>query len=235
MPVEVTPIKTISWPKVILTVVIITVVVGLIGGGLYWYYYIRQPETSTSVTITKQSTSSAKPATPSAQKDETAGWKTYRNTNYGYEIKYPKEMKLKISEDDSALTSNLFGPNGIHAARFYLVNQPEGWAELTEGVAVHLGVIKNPSQLSPKQLADNAETGYEETYPGIKVDIGEVTVGSIKGYKVVTDPTQTQGNDIFLPLNDRTKAIDMFFIFRGSKSVEYQNLFDLMVSTFRFD
>ena len=98
MPVEVTPVKTISWPKVILTVVIITLVAGLISGCLYWYYYIHQPEASTSVTINKSATSSAKKATSSAQKDETAGWQTYIGDKEGfqYQFKYPRDWKYNF-------------------------------------------------------------------------------------------------------------------------------------------
>jgi len=88
MPEEVKPVTTISWPKVFLTVLTIVVVAGVIAGALFWYFYIRQPETSSSVNITK-------PATSSAQKDMTAGWRTYSNETYGFEIKYPKTYQIK--------------------------------------------------------------------------------------------------------------------------------------------
>ncbi len=106
MPVEVTPIKTISWPKVILTVVIITVVTGLISGGLFWYYYIRQPETQTSATITKQATSSAKPVTPSAQKDETASWLSFENKIYKFSFKYPKNWYVDMGAAGHTVLTN---------------------------------------------------------------------------------------------------------------------------------
>jgi hypothetical protein len=99
-------VTTISWPKVILTVVIITLVAGLISGGLFWYFYVRQSEEPTSTTTTKQTTASAKPATPSAQKDETVlltvnhwgqtgtdGWE-YRT----FKISFPSEYYV-VSDD----------------------------------------------------------------------------------------------------------------------------------------
>ncbi|MCH8285742.1 hypothetical protein IIB79_04350 [candidate division KSB1 bacterium] len=53
----------------------------------------------------KQATYSAT-ATPIADKDETAGWKTYTNSKLGFSIKYPKEKfcsKGQIEERESNL------------------------------------------------------------------------------------------------------------------------------------
>ena len=68
MPEEVAPVKSISWSKVIWSILIIVVVGGLISGALFWYFYVRQPTESTPST-TKVTTSSSKTATASAQKD----------------------------------------------------------------------------------------------------------------------------------------------------------------------
>jgi len=81
--------------------IIIVIVVGLlaIGGVLAYQYYWQAPE--------KEIIEETPEETP---KDETAGWKTYRNTKYRYEIKYPNDWDSPIeSGDRDALTGNYSG------------------------------------------------------------------------------------------------------------------------------
>jgi hypothetical protein len=88
-PVQPEPKKGVSWKKIIASVVVILVVVGAIAGALYWYFVLNEEEATTPITPAQVSTPSAKKATPSAEKDETADWETYKNTNYNYSLKYP--------------------------------------------------------------------------------------------------------------------------------------------------
>jgi len=110
--------KATSWSKVIWTVVIITVIASLIGGGLYWYYYVRQPETSTPATTTKQATQSTKKATPSAQKDETANWKVFEDDSFI--VKYPPDWEIKTKPYVSAppLESITLSKEGVGTVEF---------------------------------------------------------------------------------------------------------------------
>lgn len=41
----------------------------------------------------------SRPQAPAPVLDPTAGWKTYRNNEYRYEIKYPPDWKLKVRTD----------------------------------------------------------------------------------------------------------------------------------------
>ncbi|OGY26198.1 MAG: hypothetical protein A2Z24_01355 [Candidatus Woykebacteria bacterium RBG_16_44_10] len=84
-------VTTISWPKVILTILIIVVVAGLIGGGLFWYFVVRQP-TELTPTATNVATSSSKKATDYKLVDTTA-WKTY-SSSFKYQLKYPNGFRV---------------------------------------------------------------------------------------------------------------------------------------------
>jgi hypothetical protein len=94
MPEEATSSKKISWLKVILTGVTISLVLVFIGEGLFWYFYVREPTESTPVATTKQASPSATQATPSAEKDETAGWKLVENLQIGVSIKHSLDWEV---------------------------------------------------------------------------------------------------------------------------------------------
>jgi len=71
----------ISWKNVIIGLLVGTT---LIGAGLVGYYYFQLKGLAPPLPI-----SFPRIATPSAQKDEAAGWKTYTSTDRKYTFKYP--------------------------------------------------------------------------------------------------------------------------------------------------
>ena len=66
---------------------IIAIVAVLAVGGGYWYYSL-----STSFNH------SLKPNNLATSTDQTAGWKTYTNTQYGFEFKYPKDWIIEADD-----------------------------------------------------------------------------------------------------------------------------------------
>lgn len=100
--VPTTPTKTISWPKVILTLAIIIIVTAIIAG-IYWFFVLGKStqDLSYGPIKPKPSTQVATPsATPSAQKDETASWKTFKDTKLGITFKYPNDWIIKPPNSD---------------------------------------------------------------------------------------------------------------------------------------
>ena len=103
---QVTTSQGINWKRIGLTVLIIIVVTGLIAG-VYWFFVLNKSSDTSDLTgpVPKSNVTTA---TPSAEKDETAGWETYKSKNLGISINYPKEwvyQKEHNYTDGSTLVS----------------------------------------------------------------------------------------------------------------------------------
>jgi len=95
------------------TVVLITILVALVFGGGAYYYLNNKAEKekkdlNSQITdlqkeiATLKAASTAATTTPTATADETAGWKTYTNTTYGFSFKYPADYNLTDASTFSA-------------------------------------------------------------------------------------------------------------------------------------
>jgi hypothetical protein len=138
MPENIPP-KTISWSKVILTVLVIVLVSGLISGVLFWYFLVRQPIESTPIT-TNVATSSSKTASASAKKDETAGWKILitktrdSGKTISFSFKYPSNFKV---EESTYVTND---PNWNNTSGLTTFGKIEAYARIASEIG-------NPSQI----------------------------------------------------------------------------------------
>ena len=74
----------VSTPLAIVIVIVLAVL--LVGGVLAYQYWWAAKEGETI------------PSETEGTKDETADWKTYRNEEYGFEIKYPQNFGLETKE-----------------------------------------------------------------------------------------------------------------------------------------
>ena len=93
----------INWKNILLGIIIGAILVGIIA--ITFWYFTRPKESETSpVTTTKTSTSSAKPATTSAQKDETADWKVYKDKSFTF--KYPQDVKQEVGTHGNILLTS---------------------------------------------------------------------------------------------------------------------------------
>ncbi len=100
--------KPINWKNILIGAVIGGVLVGV--GVLIFYLYQSNSEETTPTTTPKTLTTSAKIATPSAEKDETADWNIYKDGSIV--LKYPKSWgrydsmsKPSFSEEDPTSVS----------------------------------------------------------------------------------------------------------------------------------
>lgn len=82
----------------IAAVALIIVIVAITAGTMGWMF---ARETQAPVAQTQPAVKTTTPATqPTAPVDETAGWRTYTNTQYGFEFKYPQSLDLKTADDN---------------------------------------------------------------------------------------------------------------------------------------
>ncbi|OGY22760.1 MAG: hypothetical protein A2172_05320 [Candidatus Woykebacteria bacterium RBG_13_40_15] len=125
----------INWKNIIMGVVIGAV---LFGGGGYLVYNAYQPKSSEpTVTTTKKATPSAKPATPSAQKDETAEvaslTNSYTDTFFNITFKFPTNWEKKSKSGIEACEPSV-GPKNVSDSGFSICefgqSSPEQLASL---------------------------------------------------------------------------------------------------------
>ena len=215
--VEEKPVK--SWFKIVLFSILgIILAAGLVFAG-YKLAQLKQVKPGPQPTPTPVVV-----ATPTP--DPTANWKTYTNTKYGYSIKYPPEMESKKLEPSAA-----FGPIGLTAHNFIVwgpTQKPE--TEFYDGLAVTLGMMTNPEELSLREFADQRSQPVEI---GERESFEEIQVGNLKGFKAV-GVGLGRFTHIFLPYKTADKVVQIIATWGGEKKKEYQDTFNLMLSTFKF-
>lgn len=170
--------KPHDWKKVSLTILVILVVAGLIVAA-YWVLVLNKSSDNSDLlgpvpkVTTKTSTESAKEATESAEKDETASWKTYEFEFEGqkYSFKHPKEWV--VTKESNEATVNYWvdyevtkGQNKVkfRSERAYGYGDGDSSDETVKEVTV---------RFNEKEVKANEVTGnyYSLTYLVVPQDI----------------------------------------------------------------
>jgi hypothetical protein len=107
-----------NWKSVLIAVFIGAVVIVAAVASLSYYINQSQSSLETGSVVIKKSTSSAKPTTPSAQKDETANWKVFEDGSFI--VKYPPDWEIKTKPYVSAppLESITLSKEGVGTVEF---------------------------------------------------------------------------------------------------------------------
>jgi cytoskeletal protein RodZ len=184
-PQVATPQQKHNWKKVWLTILLIVGVVVVISG-IYWFFILGKTSEDSDLTgpvpkvTTPKATESAKEATPSAEKDETADWKTFKNESYSF--KYPSTWEQTIAPNSNVVVSS--DTEGTFNIGFY-ANQ-----DYSEFISTFTQVIKK-------------EEFTVDAHKATKIFINNPT----KQVAIIIDDAQMGGKDGLLQLNATTQNL----------------------------
>ena len=142
--------------------------------------------------------------------DETANWKTYTNTQYGFEVKYPPDWK--IAETKSSSEVHIKSPSN---------NQPDISIFVPDGIRVPSGCPFNTHEIECKILTNKNGTSY----------IREISTGQLQLDK------QQQLNGFFESSKLSVQFLALLTDENGNATPRSQKtveVFDQILLTFKF-
>lgn len=86
----------------VLIFLLVGILIIAVVGGAYYLGRSTSPKPSSNPVVISQT---SQPTPDPSSSDETANWKTYRNENFGFEVKYPSEWMVKDLVDYVYITN----------------------------------------------------------------------------------------------------------------------------------
>jgi hypothetical protein len=147
--------------------------------------------------------------------DQTAGWKTYTNAQYGFEIKYPETLYLESRDIAPAL---------VYFKEVKYKNE-----EITSRPSITLTLIK--TKLTPENWVTKSGENLIQLEDR-KTPITDITIGTITGVKFYSAPaTGSTDHSIIRINNDYLVDISLNHSPNGEIS---SDIYQQMLSTFKF-
>ena len=144
-----------------------------------------------------------------AQSDETVNWQTYMNEQYGYSLKYPAQWFAYTSN-----SSDVF---------FQIAKEDTENVQMAHADALEIEAIKATAGNNLNSLIDN-----QFRLKGAKYTKENIIIGGKEGIKMITscDGAGCGSPEWFL--------LDGGYLFHISSNLGYTNMFDKILSTFKF-
>lgn len=197
-------------------ILIIIIIIVVLGGGFLVYQYGFKPSRESGV--------SGEPSQKGLTKDETANWETYRNEEYGFEIKYPKnwttkeETKKNIDSIKEKYRLDIFHPENITEADIY------------GNVAIEFFVNEDNNSFFEKQL----DLMRRDT----TLTIEEITIDGIKGFKGTAYQEADKAQSMYISqifADKENRGVFRILIWTIDLSNKtYQKQANLILSSFKF-
>ncbi len=193
--------------------IIVVVFILLIGGGVTVWLLLGNPST-TLPSRTPTSTPSADTSTPSAQKDKTANWKTYKTSRQNasnFIVNYPNDWVIQVGPEIT------FHPKG----------QTYPNIRISGGTGYSAEALYN-------SWKDGIDLELKEEVTTLANTEAKVLSGVIKNE---TDPTvkKVQVTYLLMELDDKEEVYYFILAYKGEvRNNNMKEMFNKVISTFEF-
>jgi hypothetical protein len=217
-----------NWKKVLIVVFIGAALLTVVAGAYYYLYGFKQTPTGNNQIEIKK-------ATTSAQKDETAGWKTYTSSTIGFSISYPSNWKY--SKETIATSDQEFSVASLSKS------QPPVVGDIGDPlVSISKGPLHKSSYdsvLAMKVGKSESQSVAEASGVIIVSRLTNTKVDGLIGLQKKQEPTaKGEGNftyllEVYVEKNGEYYEISLVSATRAGFN-EVTHTFELMISTFKF-
>ena len=199
-------------------ILIVLILAFIVGGGIFGYsrYFKREISSLTQFPEIRK---------PQKIEEETANWKTYRNEEYGFEIKYPDGWLVKKEELGSIYS-------GFITQQIEPLDQVKFISSEDSKKSVAIIVYNNSKGYSLEEwlriYSEISPTGVSLAWKE------EFSVAGEKGLKGGFGCCMTYHQSAFLAKGNKIYQIEGGMRDLKTGTYEYETIFDQMLSTFRF-
>jgi hypothetical protein len=163
---------------------------------------------------------------PDQSQKATEGWKTYKNDQYGFEIKYPDNWFLQKTSNDSVK----FSPISFDKIESY-AKATAGKDLFSEESIQYLDSINNTVGLAVGNIEGAPDIITKQNCESTDQSAQKILVGGFEGCKFTVS---RNWEDIILDVMIPDKKIMISFKTTDINTKNYPGIFDQMISTFKF-